>query len=123
MVAAFRRSEGTELTRPRNTTMGESIMATIEIDAGNDGPPSRRATDVFVAGSDFPPGSAVNIKVSAGPTRPLRGTANVRADGSFDFGASFRPKLACNAGVAVVVHGSDGIHVTASTEVFCPAVG
>jgi|KBSSwiStaDraftv2_1062776.scaffolds.fasta_scaffold1053042_2 hypothetical protein len=99
-------------------------MATpaLEISAGNDGPPSRRATDVFVAGSDFPAGTAVNIKISAGGARPLRGTANVRADGSFDWSASVRPKLSCNAAVGAIVHGSDGLQVTASTEVFCPAV-
>jgi hypothetical protein len=44
----------------------------------------------------------------------------VRADGGFDWSASIRPKLACNAAVTAVVHGSDGIEVTQSTEVFCP---
>jgi hypothetical protein len=97
-------------------------MPTLEVNAGNDGPPSHRATDVTVAGSDFPPGTAVNIKVSAGAARPLRGTANVRADGSFDWSASYRPKLSCNTAVGAVVHGSDGLQVTASTEVFCAPV-
>lgn len=95
-------------------------MPTLVVDAGNDGPPSLRATHVSVTGSDFPPGTNVNIKVSSGPTRPLRGTADVRADGGFDWSASIRPKLACNAAVTAVVHGSDGIEVTQSTEVFCP---
>jgi hypothetical protein len=97
-------------------------MPTVEVDAGNDGPPSRRATDVNVAGLGFPPGTTVNIKVTSGAARALRGTAPVRADGSFEWSASFRPKLACQASVTAVTHGSDGIQATGSTDVFCPPV-
>ena len=50
--------------RSRDTLMERSIMATLAVDAGNDGPPSLRATHVSVTGSDFPPGTNVNIKVS-----------------------------------------------------------
>ena len=96
--------------------------ATLDVTAGNDGPPSRRATDVSVGGSDFPPGTTVNIKVVGAGGRSLRGTAAVRADGSFDWIAMFRPKLACNATVTAHVHGSDGLHLDANTEVFCPPV-
>jgi hypothetical protein len=96
----------------------ESTMPTVGIDAGNDTPGPNRPTSIGVFGSDFPPGTAVNIKVDAG--KVLRGTANVRADGSFDWSATVRPKLACNSSVSVVVHGSDGVEVSAQTDVFCP---
>jgi len=95
-------------------------MPTLVVDAGNDTPGGpNRPTSIGVSGSDFPPGSAVNIKVSAG-SHTLRGTADVRPDGSFDFSASVRPKLGCNSAVIAVVHGSDGIEVEGRTEVFCP---
>ena len=94
-------------------------MPTLEVTAGNDGAPSRRATEVSVSGSDFPPGTSVNIKVIGAGGRSLRGTAAVRADGSFNWDAIYRPKLACNATVNAIVHGSDGFSLTANTEVFC----
>lgn len=90
-------------------------MPTVSVDAGNDGPPSLRATVIGVSGVDFPPGSAVNIAAEG-----RRGTAQVGPDGAFDWNTLVRPKLACNAAVVAVVHGADGVRVTGETEVFCP---
>ena len=91
---------------------------TVAVDAGNDVPPKKpKYTSIGVSGSDFPPGSAVNIKVDPGN---LRGTADVRADGKFDWSGSVRPQLACHTPVTATVHGSDGITVTGQDDVFCP---
>ena len=92
---------------------------TVTLDAGNDERGPNPPTLIGVSGSDFPPGSAVNISVSAG-SRRLGGPANVRADGSFDWSATIRPKLGCDTHVDAVVHGADGIEVTAEAKVFCP---
>lgn|SRR5262249_32579495 len=91
---------------------------TIEVSAANDLPPHSRITAIEVSGSNFPPGTAVNIRVDGG-AKPLRGTAHVRADGDFEWQVIARPQRACNASVTATVHGSDGIRVEASTEVFC----
>ena len=91
-------------------------MPTVNVNAGNDGPRSRPpATDISVLGSDFPPGTVVNIKAAG-----RRGTARVEADGHFDWGVSVRPPLGCGSTVQAVVHGSDGIVVEGQGDVFCP---
>ena len=96
----------------------KSPMPTVAVDAGNDVAPKKpRYTSVGVSGSDFPPGSAVNIKIDPGN---LRGTADVRADGKFDWSGSVRPQLACETHVTATVHGSDGIKVTGEDDVFWP---
>jgi hypothetical protein len=95
-----------------------SPTPTVAVDAGNDDSPHKAShTSVGVSGSDFPPGSAVNIKINPGN---LRGTADVRADGKFDWSGSVRPQLACHTPVTATVHGSDGIMVTGEDDVFCP---
>ena len=96
----------------------KSPRPTVEVDAAND-LTSKKAdrTDIGVSGSDFPPGSAVNIKIDPGN---LRGTADVRADGKFDWSGSVRPQLACHTPVTATVHGSDGLMVTGEDDVFCP---
>jgi hypothetical protein len=96
----------------------KSPMPTVAVDAGNDVAPKKpRYSSVGVSGSDFPPGSAVNIKIDPGN---LRGTADVRADGKFDWSGSVRPQLACETHVTATVHGSDGIKVTGEDDVFWP---
>jgi hypothetical protein len=80
--------------------------------------PKTSHTSIGVSGSDFPPGSAVNIKIEPGN---LRGTADVRADGKFDWSGSVRPQLACETHVTATVHGSDGLKVTGEDDVFCPS--
>jgi|SRR6185437_4965328 hypothetical protein len=93
-------------------------MPKVTVDAGNDSggrPP--RPTSIGVSGEDFPPGSAVNIKVDPGN---LRGTAQVRADGRFDWSGDVRPQLKCETSVSAVVHGADGIEVEGQDNVFCP---
>jgi hypothetical protein len=94
-------------------------MPKVTLDAGNDVPGPNRPTSIGVTGQGFPPGSAVNIKVFAGK-RPLAGSAQVRTDGSFDWSATARPRLKCNASVSAVVHGADGIEIKADATVFCP---
>jgi hypothetical protein len=92
---------------------------TVFVNVGNDGPPERspRPTLLQVGGSDFPPGTAVNIKVFPGPRR---GTAIVGPEGSFDWGISIRPALGCNTTVIAIVHGADGIEAQGEGTVFCP---
>ena len=92
---------------------------TVYVNAGNDEPPplTTRPTSVDVEGQNFPPGTAVNITVSAGSRR---GTAIVGPDGSFTWSISIRPPLGCNTRVGVTVHGADGIQSEAEAHVFCP---
>lgn len=94
-------------------------MPDIVVDAGNEDAPASRPkhTSIGVSGSDFPPGSAVNIKIDPGNHR---GTADVRPDGRFDFVVSVRPQLKCRTVVTATVHGSDGIVVEGKDSVFCP---
>jgi hypothetical protein len=94
-------------------------MPDIVVDAGNEDAPASRPkhTSIGVSGSDFPPGSAVNIKIDPGNHR---GTADVRPDGRFDFAVSVRPQLKCRTVVTATVHGSDGIVVEGKDSVFCP---
>jgi hypothetical protein len=91
-------------------------MPTVFVNAGNDGPPSRGpATGISVIGSDFPPGSVVNIRAAG-----RHGTASVGADGQFDWDFTVRPALGCGSTVQAVVFGTDGIRVEGEGEVFCP---
>jgi hypothetical protein len=96
-------------------------MAKVLLEASNDvaegGIP--RGTSIGVSGQGFPPGSAVNIKVSTGK-RPLAGFTHVRTDGRFEWAVTARPKLQCDTRVSVVVHGADGIKEEDSAKVFCP---
>ena len=92
-------------------------MPTVAVDAGSRSQKTSH-TSIGVSGSDFPPGSAVNIKIEPGN---LRGTADVRADGKFDWSGSVRPQLACETHVTATVHGSDGLKVTGEDDVFCPS--
>ena len=96
-----------------------SLEPTVFVNVGNDGPPegSKRPTSLEVGGQNFPPGTAVNIKVSAGQRR---GTAMVGPDGSFDWSISIRPALGCNTTVQATVHGADGIKAEGEGTVFCP---
>jgi probable HAF family extracellular repeat protein len=96
-----------------------AAMAAVFVSAGNDGPPpiSTRPTSLDVEGQNFPPGTAVNITVSAGQRR---GTAMVGPDGSFSWSISIRPALGCNTTVRVIVHGADGIQAEGEGTVFCP---
>jgi probable HAF family extracellular repeat protein len=91
----------------------------VYVNVGNDGPPGRspRPTLLQVVGSDFPPGTAVNIKVFPGQRR---GTAMVAPDGSFDWGITIRPPLGCHTTVLAIVHGADGIEAQGEGTVFCP---
>lgn len=86
------------------------------VSAGNDGPHGSNLTAISVFGSDFPPGTAVNIKI-ANPER--QGTALVQADGKFDSNFSVRPPLACHTTVDAEVHGIGGIKVEARSNVIC----
>ena len=93
-----------------------TAMPTVTVDAGNDVVlPTGRVTGISVFGSDFPPGSVVNIKAAG-----RRGTASVEADGHFEWSFTVRPPLACGRTVQAVVHGSDGITVEGQGDVFCP---
>jgi hypothetical protein len=93
-----------------------TAMPTVNVNAGNDGPPSKpRATGISVLGSNFPPGTVVNIKAAG-----RQGTARVEADGQFDWSFNVRPPLSCGSTVDAVVHGSDGIKVEGNGDVFCP---
>ena len=95
-----------------------SVKPTVFVNVGNDGPGgSPRPTSLEVGGQNFPPGTAVNITVSAGQRR---GTAVVGPDGSFDWSVTIRPPLRCNSTVVASVHGSDGIKVEGEGTVFCP---
>jgi hypothetical protein len=96
--------------------MPTDATPTVSVNAGNDGPPSKpRSTGISVLGSNFPPGTVVNIKAAG-----RRGTARVEADGQFDWDFSVRPPLSCGSTVVAVVHGSDGLQVEGQGEVFCP---
>ena len=96
--------------------MSNSAAPAVFVNAGNDSPRPIKSTGVSVLGSNFPPGSAVNIKLSQG----ARGAVMVRPDGSFQWDVDIRPPLGCNAPVVATVHGSDGIEVTGEGDVFCP---
>ena len=95
--------------------MSKSATPSVFVDAGND-TPGRKSTSVSVGGSNFPPGSALNIKLNHG----ARGAVMVGPDGSFEWGISIRPPLGCGAPVVATVHGSDGIELTGESDVFCP---
>jgi hypothetical protein len=94
-------------------------MPTVNVNAGNEDPPTtkRPSTGIDVIGSNFPPGTEVNIEVDV---RRTRSTALVQADGSFDFSFNVRPPLGCGATVTAVVTGSGGIRVEGAGDVFCP---
>ena len=95
-----------------------NLDPTVFVRAGNDGPRPLRSTGVDVGGENFLPGSAVNIRLSTG----ARGAAMVGPDGTFLWGTSVRPPLACDDTVGATVHGADGIVVDGNGSVFCPAV-
>jgi hypothetical protein len=105
-------------------SLGESTMPTdvpndvptVNVNAGNDGPPSEHPeTGISVLGFNFSPGTTVNIEAAG-----RRGTAVVKADGQFEWDFSVRPPLGCGSTVSAVVHGSDGIRAEGEGEVFCP---
>jgi hypothetical protein len=78
--------------------------------------PTKLSTPRSAYRSIFPPGTAVNIQIDPAG---LRGTADVRADGNFDWNVTVRPQLNCGAPVVATVHGSDGLMVTGEDDVFC----
>lgn len=99
----------------------EMVMSSITVDAGNDVPPSIRATSVGVSGEGFAPATAVNIGVFVGPNHVVAHTRTVvEADGTFDWAALVRPKLGCATPVRAVVHDASGEEFSATAEVFCP---
>jgi hypothetical protein len=104
---------------PDKPTVPTVPAPTVSVNAGNDGAPHKtnKFTAIGVYGSNFPPGSAVNIQIDPAG---LRGTADVRADGNFDWNATVRPQLGCGSPVVATVHGSDGLLVTGEDDVFCP---
>ena len=93
------------------------LTPSVFVNAGNDSPRPVKNTAIAVGGTDFPPGTVVNIDLDAGSRR---GTATVGPDGSFEWDVSIQPPLKCAVGVGATVHGADGIVVTAEGEVFCP---
>jgi hypothetical protein len=97
--------------------MSNSVTPSVFVNAGNDSPRPVKYTGITVGGTDFPPGTVVNITLDAGSRR---GTATVGPDGSFEWNVSIRPPLKCAQGISATVHGADGIVVTAEGEVFCP---
>jgi hypothetical protein len=97
-------------------------MASISVDASNELPASFHATIVGVTGEGFEPGTDVNIGVFGGDLRRVvaHAVVGVQADGSFSWGATLRPKRACNSGVTVIVHDHHGKELSDTAEVFCP---
>jgi hypothetical protein len=98
-------------------TTKPTTKPTAFVHAGNDGPHGSNSTGISVFGSNFPPGTAVNIKADP-PGR--QSTALVQADGNFDLNFTVRPQLTCHTTVFAEVQGIDGIKVEARGDVFCP---
>ena len=96
--------------------MSDSAAPAVFVNAGNDSPRPVKSTGVSVIGENFPPGSAVNIKLGHG----ARGAVMVGPGGSFQWDIEIRPPLGCNSPVVATVHGADGIVVTGEGDVFCP---
>jgi hypothetical protein len=107
-----------EFAMPDKPPVPPVPVPSVAVSAGNDVAPHKpQYTAIGVYGSNFPPGSAVNIQIDPAG---LRGTADVRADGNFDWNGTVRPQLGCGSPVVATVHGSDGIMVTGEDDVFCP---
>jgi hypothetical protein len=97
-------------------------MPTVSVTANNDGPRgAHNSTAIGVIGSNFPPGTEVNIDLGRHRGTALGGTALVQADGTFGFSPpTIQPPLSCGYTVIAIVTGSDGIRVEGSGDVFCP---
>jgi hypothetical protein len=96
--------------------MPDSVTPSVFVNAGNDSSVRPATfTGIIVGGTDFLPGTVVNITLGS-----RRGTATVGPDGSFEWDVNIRPPLKCAASVSATVHGADGIVVTGEGEVFCP---
>jgi hypothetical protein len=96
-----------------------TAMPTVKVVAGNDeGSDLHQRTGIQVFGSNFPPGTVVNINAAE-----RQGTARVNADGRFSWSFTVRPALECFSTVDAVVHGSDGIKVVGQGDVFCQKSG
>jgi hypothetical protein len=63
------------------------LTPSVFVNAGNDSPRPVKNTAIAVGGTDFPPGTVVNIDLDAGSRR---GTATVGPDGSFEWDAQVR---------------------------------